>query len=366
MIAHFTLSVARGFHDPRWALGGELSSSRGRCFLMRKLLKYVAWTLGVALLLAIATTAVARIIAGRKYNTHWTTHTVSFPIPFALSAAELETLGADRLAAGAPAADPLAGVDLHAAALTRAIARGEHLVKTRVACNGCHSADLGGRVVIDQLLVGYWAAPNLTSGAGSVTRGFSAADWDRAIRHGVRHTGQSSSMPCLEFVNLSDHELSDIVAYVQSRPPVNRTLKTIWIGPLFSFVVAFKSDTLLAFTIDHRKPHPAEPPVEAASVELGAHIAQVCRGCHGEHLSGGKVAGDPGMPIVANITPHETSLKGWTEADFFRALREGKRKDGTAIQPQMPWKAYRQMNDVELKALWAYLQTVPPMDKGSR
>ncbi|MEO8484288.1 MAG: hypothetical protein ABI634_18915 [Acidobacteriota bacterium] len=42
------------------------------------------------------------------------------------------------------------------------------------------------------------------------------------------------------------------------------------------------------------------------------------------------------MPIVANITPHETGLKGWTEADFFRALREGKRKDGTDILTAMP------------------------------
>lgn len=75
--------------------------------------------------------------------------------------------------------------------------------------------------------------------------------------------------------------------------------------PVFSFVVAFGSDALAAFAIDHQKPHPVEPPVEAASVELGAHIAQVCRGCHGEHLSGGKIAGDPNMPLVANLTPHE-------------------------------------------------------------
>jgi len=171
-------------------------------------------------------------------------------------------------------------------------------------------------------------------------------------------------MPTTEFVNLSDHELSDIVAYIQSRPPVDRTMKPTGIGPVFSFVVGFGSDALPAFGIDHQRPHPVEPPVESASVELGSHIAQVCRGCHGEHLSGGKVAGDPNMPIVANITPHETGLKGWTEADFMRALREGKRKDGTDILPQMPWKAYGQMNDVELKALWAFLRTVPAMAKG--
>ena len=190
---------------------------------MRKLLKVLVWILAGLVILALGATAVARVIAGRKYNTHWTTHEVSFPVPFPLTATELETLRAERLAAGAPAADPLAGVDLQAAARARAVARGEHLVKTRVGCNGCHGPDMGGKVLIDQTLVGYWAAPNLTSGAGSVTRDFTAADWDRAIRHGVRHTGQSSSMPSIEFVNLSDHELSDIVAYVQSRPAVDRT-----------------------------------------------------------------------------------------------------------------------------------------------
>jgi cytochrome c553 len=333
---------------------------------MRKLLKIFAWGLCVLLVLALGAVGVARVIAGQKYNKQWTTHEVSFPIPFPLSPAELETLRAERVAGGAPAADPRDGADLDRAALSHAIARGQHLVKTRVGCEGCHGADLGGKVLIDQAVVGYWAAPNLTSGAGSITRGFSAADWDRAVRHGVRHTGQSSSMPTTEFVNLSDHELSDIVAYIHSRPPVDRTTKPISIGPVFSFVVGFGSDALAAFAIDHTKPHPTEPPVEVASVELGEHIAQVCRGCHGERLSGGKVAGDPNMPIVANLTPHETGLSGWTEADFVRALREGKRKDGTDILPQMPWRAYGQMKDVELKALWAYLQTVPAIAKGNR
>ena len=37
-----------------------------------------------------------------------------------------------------------------------------------------------------------------------------------------------------------------------------------------------------------------------------------------------------------------------------------------AIRPQMPWKAYGQMNDVELKALWVYLRTVPPLEKGHK
>lgn len=332
---------------------------------MKKLAKVVGWAICVLIVVALGAFGVARTIAGRKYRQRWTTHEASFPIPFPLSAAELDALQMERQAGGTPAA-ATGGGDPQSDALTRAIARGEHLVKTRVGCDGCHGADFGGRVIVDQLLIGYWAAPNLTSGNGSVTRTFSPADWDRAVRHGIRHTGQSSSMPTTEFVSLSDHELSDIIAYVRSRPPVDRVIKPIGIGPVFSFLVAFGSDALPAFKTDHQKPHSVEPPVEAASVELGGHIAQVCRGCHGSTLSGGKIAGDPNMPIVGNITPHETGLKGWTEADFFRALREGKRKDGTDIKPQMPWKAYGQMNDVELKALWAYLQTVPPVPKGNR
>ena len=330
---------------------------------MKKLLKILGRGIGVLIVVALAAFVVARVIAGRKYNQHWVTHEVSFPVPFPLSPAELETMQMERQGNGGPAAP---GGDQQSPALTRAIVRGEHLVNTRVACNGCHGADFGGKVMVDQALVGYYAAPNLTSGNGGVTRDFSVADWDRAVRHGVRHTGTSSSMPTTEFVNLSDHELSDIIAYIRSRPPVDRVIKPVGIGPVFAFLVAFGSDALPAFNTDHQKPHPVEPPVEAASVELGGHIAQVCRGCHGPTLSGGKVAGDPNMPIVANITPHETGLKGWTEADFIRALRQGKRKDGTDIKPQMPWAAYGQMNDVELKALWAYLQTVPPVPKGNR
>jgi len=86
----------------------------------------------------------------------------------------------------------------------------------------------------------------------------------------------------------------------------------------------------------------------------------------GEHLSGGKLKGDPNMPVVANLTPDETGLKDWSEADFIRAMRVGQRKDGTAIREAMPWRAYGQMGDAELKAIYAYLRTVPPRPKGNR
>ena len=214
--------------------------------------------------------------------------------------------------------------------------------------------------------MGRWVAPNLTTGQGSVTREYTAADWDHAVRHGLRRGGRSSSMPSIEFVNLSDYELSDIVAYIRSRPSVDRDLGRVKFGPVFTFVLAFDSSALVAFNVDHEKAHAFEPPNSAPTAEFGEHIVQVCRGCHGQRLSGGKIQGDPNMPIVANITPHETGLKDWTEADFIRAMREGKRKNGTAISGYMPWKAYAQMADAELRAIYAYLRTVPAVEKGNR
>jgi mono/diheme cytochrome c family protein len=332
---------------------------------VKRTLKYVAWLLVALVVVALAACFWAYQVATSRYEKQWTVHTVDFPIPFPLREDELAALRAERVAAGAPASDPLAGVDLQAVALERAVRRGQHLVESRTGCNDCHGKDLGGNAIIDIAFVGHWVAPNLTTGEGSVTKGFAASDWDRAVRHGVRHNGRTSSMPVVEFVNLTDHELSDIVAYIRSVPPVNRNMGAVKFGPVFAYLIATDPKALGAFTIDHAKPHAVEPPADVVSAELGRHIAQVCRGCHGENLSGGKLAGDPDMPIVANLTPHETGLKGWTETDFIRALREGKRKDGSDISRMMPWQAYGRMTDTELMSIWTYLQTVPPLEKGN-
>jgi len=308
---------------------------------MKKLLKILGWSVVAIVVVAILAYGVAWWMAGNRYDRQWVAHDATFPIPFAL--------GEDE-----------------AVALAQAIANGQHLVESRVGCMGCHGKDFGGGVIVDEPILGRWVAPNLTMGKGSVTREYTASDWDHAVRHGLRRGGRSSSMPAIEFVNLSDHELSDIVAYIRSLPPVDRDLGRVKFGPVFTFVMAFDSSALVAFNIDHEKAHAVEPPDSAPTAEYGEHIVQVCRGCHGANLSGGKIQGDPNMPIVANLTPHETGLKDWTEADFIRALREGKRKDGRELSGYMPWRAYGQMSDAELKAIWAYLRTVPAVEKGNR
>lgn len=333
---------------------------------MKKLLKILGWSLVAIAGFAVVGYAVAWSIARSRYEREWVAHEVDFPIPFPLDAAELEAMRAERVADGAAPDHPLEGVDLRAVALDRAVARGERIVTVRAGCNGCHGADFGGRTLIDEWFIGYWAAPNLTSGKGSVASDFDASDWDLTVRHGLRHNRRTSTMPSVDFTNLSDRELSDVVAYIRSKPAVDNDLGPTRFGPVLAWVFATNPDFLATFDIDHAAAHAREPPVAAAPEEFGRHLVQVCRGCHGPGLSGGRIQGDPGMPFVANLTPHETGLKDWSEADFVRAFRQGRRPDGSVISEYMPWKQYGRMSDDELKAMYAYLRTVAAREKGNR
>ena len=76
-------------------------------------------------------------------------------------------------------------------------------------------------------------------------------------------------------------------------------------------------------------------------------------------------SGPFGTSFATNLTPDkETGLGEWTEEMFIKAMRtglhqgvEGNRK----IFPPMPVKHYAQMNDEDLKAIWAYLKTIKPV-----
>jgi cytochrome c553 len=72
-------------------------------------------------------------------------------------------------------------------------------------------------------------------------------------------------------------------------------------------------------------------------------------------------AGPWGVSYGANLTPDpETGLKKrYTEASFIKTLRTGKKPEGEDLLPPMPWELYKVMSDDDLKALYAYLQTIP-------
>lgn len=71
-----------------------------------------------------------------------------------------------------------------------------------------------------------------------------------------------------------------------------------------------------------------------------------------------------GVTYSANLTPDDTGLANWTEDQFKKAIREGKSKgmDGTRpLLPPMPWQNLVNLSDDDAKAIFAYLQSLPPV-----
>jgi len=248
------------------------------------------------------------------------------------------------------------------------VQRGRHLALTR-GCTDCHTADLGGQIIMNDPPVAVISASNLTRGAGGVGNGYTTADWDRAIRHGVGSNGRALAvMPSREYFGLSDEDLVALIAYLESIDPVDRELPKRKLGPVGrTLFVAGLLPAFAAEAIDHGATRLAAPP-EGETIEYGRYLAMVCAGCHGDDFSGGKSSGPPGSPPASNLTPHGSSgIGGWTEADFFTALREGQSPDGSAIEAEfMPWPAFAHMTDSEIRALWLYLRSLPAVPSGAR
>ena len=86
----------------------------------------------------------------------------------------------------------------------------------------------------------------------------------------------------------------------------------------------------------------------------------------GDYISGVNAtftawSGPWGISYTANLTPDQnTGIGIWTEDMFMKAIREGKHM-GTSrpILPPMPWQVYRNLTDDDLKAVFAYLKSVP-------
>ena len=70
-----------------------------------------------------------------------------------------------------------------------------------------------------------------------------------------------------------------------------------------------------------------------------------------------------GVSFTANITPDKsTGIGNWTEDIFIKTMRTGKHMgEGRPILPPMPWFSLNALSDEDLKAIFTYLQSIPPV-----
>ncbi|MEO8161165.1 MAG: c-type cytochrome [Arenimonas sp.] len=296
---------------------------------MRKLLKWVAGLLGVFVLLVLALYALAWFKSERAMAK---TYTVADP-PLAI------------------ARDPAA------------IARGAHVFATR-GCSECHGAGAEGKLVFDAGPVMKVVGPNITRG-GQLMQ-MTPDQVGAAIRHGVGRDGHPLVfMPAEDFHEMSDEDTAALVAFLQSLPPSANRPPALEVRPLGRILYLFGEFPLLpAEKLDH-SPRSRSAPAMGATADYGKYLAKGCSGCHGADFGGQHVPGTPPkFPDSQNLTPG--NLGEWTQADFFRAIRDGTRPDGSKLDPFMPWQTYAKMTDIELGALWAYFRSLPPVQSKPR
>jgi mono/diheme cytochrome c family protein len=243
---------------------------------------------------------------------------------------------------------------------TAALERGRYLYASR-GCAECHGANGAGRAFVDDVKAGVKiAGANITrGGAGSVTTAYQPADWVRTIRHGVKPDGRPLRvMPSEDYNRFTDADTGALIAYVLSLPPAAGGPADVSL-PLPARVLFGLGQIPNAYDrIDHKLP-PALPVTEGVTLEHGKYVANMCLGCHGEKLEGGKIpGGPPDWPAAARLAPGEGSaMPRYADAAAFLAmLKSGKSPEGRALAV-MPFETLAQMNETDARALHLFLKS---------
>ncbi len=247
------------------------------------------------------------------------------------------------------------------------LARGKHVAGAIAACTAsdCHGTDLAGGKMMDVGPVMTVAAPNVT--AAGLGAAYNDAELYRLLRHGVKKDGRSIRlMSVQEFNWLPESDVIAVISWVRTMPPVEKSNAAFVVKPLGK--ILDRRDAIpidVARRIDHAKIETAPPP--SPTTEYGQFLGRLCSGCHGPTFAGGPIPGaPPELPKPLNLTPHETGLKGYTYEDFWKVIDTGARRDGRKLDPFMPFESLRQMDEIERRALFAFLSQLPPKVYGDR
>lgn len=254
------------------------------------------------------------------------------------------------------------------------LARGKYLMEGVVACGNCHVArgdkgqplfekGLSGGMLFDEPPFKALAS-NITPDAETGIGKWSDAQLAKAIREGVRPDGSiiGPPMPIMNYRHLSDQDLAAIIAYLRAQPAVSNAVgKSTYHMPLPpSYGPAIGKVTA---------------PKPSNKVKYGEYLVNIghCMECHtprndkgqlqlGSLGAGGQTFKGPwGESVARNLTPHESGLKGWTDAQLSKAIREGVDREGHPYKPPMGFGFYKNINDNDMSAIIAYLRSLKPV-----
>lgn len=262
------------------------------------------------------------------------------------------------------------------------IARGRYLVRHLASCSGCHGdptqrekAEAGEEIPLTgglefNIPPGKFYPRNITPDSATGIGSFTDGQIARALRYGVGHDGRAL-LPFMEMQGLSDEDLVAVISYLRSQPPVHHVVPAHQYNLIGKVVKA----TVLANPVGPKETPPARNP-SGATVENGRYLVEAvanCWSCHterdyntgqmvGAHLAGGKMVDDFNPKrtwFPPNLTPDPTTgrLAHFTEDEFVARFQAGRQIPGSP----MPWTEFRGLHEDDVRAIYRYLKTVPPV-----
>jgi mono/diheme cytochrome c family protein len=269
------------------------------------------------------------------------------------------------------------------------IADGAYVANAIAHCSACHgnaefsqkhelppdSKDLRGGYVLKAGPFGTFYPNNLTSDPDTGVAKLSDAELARVIRHGVGPGGKYDPLMAFAVGPMSDEDLTAVVSYLRSLPPIKNAVPADEWG-----IVAKALSGRFNPRMTVAPKYVAPPGVGEASKERGEYLANgpaLCFSCHtpidmakgfveiGPRFSGAGNAEpdafDPNAEVHApNLTPDpETgAITAFTEDAFVDRI---KKVGALARGSDMPWDNFKQMTDDDLKSIFRYLKSLPPI-----
>ena len=259
---------------------------------------------------------------------------------------------------------------------TARLERGRYIVEGIAHCFQCHSdvdwdkpaaqpkqGMKGSGTEFAKYGYPWLVAPNISpdrdTGAGTWTDEQLA----RAIREGIGHDGRDlfPIMPYKYFRHMSDEDLASVIVYIRSIEPVRNVL------PTTSIPEPLKAGLPPHQPIDE----PVPSPDMSNPIARGEYLVTLasCSSCHTprnqtgpttqlEFAGGATFKGPWGEVTSANITPDPSGIGYYDEELFIKTLRTG-HVGARQLSSIMPWGYFRNMTDDDLKAIFAYLRTLP-------
>lgn len=259
------------------------------------------------------------------------------------------------------------------------IARGKYLAMGPAHCWTCHVQhpekvdlqkgipDMSGGMQLDLPLMATLYTPNITPDKKTGIGRYSDEQLAQVIKYNVTPKGHAL-IPFMTYNTMSDEDIIAIMSYLRATKPIERAVPEHDIRMGGKLMMRFALKPIIAQ--ENQKFLVTKPDTTAEYGKYLAYSVTNCNGCHTQRsptgdfsdkafAGGHKKEMQNGTFVTPNLTPDPGTgrIYGWSQQAFINRFRMKR----TYPDDFMPWEAFGQMSDNDLKAIYNFLHTLEPV-----